>query len=237
MEERKTHKFEEIKEVKSEELDEKKTSDRILIISIGVILLILASVIGLKMLQKDSPETIDDLHLSNLKRELKSETGYIYNGYSFVFANGLWYTQVQNVEGTSLFNIPLHYGPKDMEDIPIKGELNHTLFNSVREIYITFDPLGSELQYVALAVGEFDQSIITAFNKIPIAACDKNETEACATRPIIACNNTDKPVLYIQQKPETKVIYNNNCMIVQGQGPEIVRAIDRLLLNLYGIMP
>ena len=88
-----------------------------------------------------------------------------------------------------------------------------------------------------MAVGEFDQNIIKAFGKIPIAACDKNETEACATRPIITCDNTDRAVLYLQQEPETKVIFDNNCIIVQGIGAEIVRAVDRLLLKLYGIMP
>jgi len=221
------------KEVKQE----KKTSDWIIVIPIAVIIIILAAVISLKFIKEDQPNTIEDLHLANLKEELKSDEGYIYNGYSFVFANGLWYTQVQNIAGTSLFNIPLHYSPKDLEDIPIEGIFNATLFNSERGIYITFDPLGSNLQYVALAVSEFDQNIIKAFNKIPIAACDRNETDACADRPIITCKNTDKPVLYIQQEAETKIIYDGNCMIVQGIGPEIVRAVDRLLLQLYGIMP
>jgi hypothetical protein len=160
----------------------------------------------------------------------------MHNGYSFVYANGLWYTQVQTISGTSLFEIPLHYGPRDLEDIPIEGNLNLDTFNSEKGIYITFDPLGQNLQYVALAVSEFDQSIIQAFNKIPIAACDKNETAACIDRPIVTCENTDKPVLYLQQKPETKVIFKDNCMIVQGIGPDIVKATNRLLMDLYGIM-
>ena len=233
--------LDEITEIKPEDIKEeikkeKKVSDWILIISIVIIIIIMASILSFKLFQKEQPKTIEDLHLSNLKKELKSDQGYVYNGYSFVFANGLWYTQVQTSSGTTLFNIPLHYGPKNIEDIPIEGELNFTLFDSVRPIYITFDPLGQNLQYVALAVAEFDQNIIKAFNKIPIAACDKNETKACENRPIITCNATEMPVLYIQQEPETKIIYTDNCIIIQGQGPEVVRAIDRLLLKLYGIM-
>lgn len=234
--------LDEIKEVKPEEVKEgiekeKKISDWILIVSIVAIIIILASIMSFKLFQKETPKTIDDLHSLNLDGKLKPEQGYVYNGYSFVFANGLWYTQVQNKAGTSLFNIPLHYAPKDLEDIPVGGMLNLTLFDSENGIYITFNPLEQNLNYVALAVGEFDQSIIKAFNKIPVAACDKNETKACSTRPIITCNNTNKPVLYLQQKPETKVIFDYNCMHVQGIGPEIVRAVDRLLLKLYGIMP
>ena len=241
--------MEDIKQVKSEEIkqdlkeikadidEEKKVSDKALIVSAIVIILLIVAIIGLKFIPRELPKTIEDLHLANLKEELDSDQGYTYNGYSFVFANGLWYTQVQNIAGTSLFNIPLHYSPKDLEDIPIEGEFNSTLFNSQRGIYITFDPLGQELQYVALAVSEFDQSIIKAFNKIPVAACDRNETKACSNRPIITCENTNMPVLYIQQEPETKVIFDDNCMIVQGIGPEAVRATNRLLFNLYGIMP
>lgn len=235
--------LENIKKIKPEEIKEetekeKKISDWVLIISITAIIIILAVIISFKFFpkEKNQPKTIDELHSLNLRGKLKPDQGYIYQGYSFVFANGLWYTQVQNIAGTSLFNIPLHYGPEAVKDIPMEGYFNSTIFNSNKGIYITFDPLGQNLNYVALAVGEFDQNIIKAFNKVPIAACDKNETVACQDRPIITCDNTDKPVLYLKQEPETKVIYDNNCMIVQGIGPEIVRAVDRLLLKLYGIM-
>jgi len=230
--------LEEIKEIKPEELKEKKISDWILIGSIIAIVLIIAIIISFNFFQKktETPKTIDDLHLLNLEGKLKPDEGYVYNGYSFVFANGLWYTQVQNIAGTSLFEIPLHYSPKSVEDIQIEGQFNTTIFNNEKGIYITFNPLGQDLNYVALAVGEFDQSIIKAFNKVPIAACDKNETKACENRPIITCDNTNKPVLYLKQEPEPKVIFKNNCMIVQGIGPDIVRSTNRLLLNLYGIM-
>ncbi len=229
--------LEEIKEVQPEDLDKKKTSDKALIIAVIAIVIILAVIISMKLIPKETPKTIDDLHELNLKGKLKPEDGYVYEGYSFVFANGLWYTQVQNIAGTSIFEIPLHYGPNQVKDIPIEGEFNSVIFNSNKEIYITFDPLGSNLNYVALAVGEFDQSIIQAFNKVPIAACDKNETTACANRPIITCDNTEKTVLYLKQEPKTKVIFKDNCLIVQGIGPDIVRSTNRLLLNLYGIMP
>ena len=229
--------MEEIKEIDSEDLKEKKISDKALILAIGAIIIIISIIISLRFFPEETPKTIDELHLLNINGKLNPDQGYMYNGYSFVYANGLWYTQVQTVSGTSLFEIPLHYGPKDLEDIPIEGSLNLDTFNSEKGIYITFDPLGQNLQYVALAVSEFDQSIIHAFNKIPIASCDKNETAACSDRPIITCENTNKPVLYLQQKPETKVIFKNNCMIVQGIGPDIVKSTNRLLLDLYGIMP
>jgi len=228
---------EETKETKKETEEEKKVSDWMLVASVVILILIIGVIIGLRFFRRQEVMTVRDMHLLNLDGKLKPEEGYIYNGYSFVYANGLWYTQVQTASGTSQFDIPLHYGPEQLEDVPVEGELNYTLLDSVRGVYVTFDPLGPELQYVALAVGEFDQSITKAFNKLPVAACDRNETTACAGRPIITCNNTKNPVFYLQQEPEARVILDNNCMIVQGIGPEIVRATNRLLLGLYGIMP
>ena len=177
----------------AEPTEEKHISDWILIAAIVVIALILVSLFILKNFQKEPPKTIDDLHALNLKGKLNPDQGYLYGGYSFVYANGLWYTQVQNKAGTSLFGIPLHYGPNDLRDVQIGGYLNSTLFDSINQIYITFDPLGSNLNYVALAIGEFDQSMIKAFNKMPIASCDKNETTACSDRPIITCRSEERP--------------------------------------------
>ncbi len=224
---------------RKEEGKEEKVSDRILIISIGIIIFIILSCVICFTIFKnkeESPKTVDELHLLNLKGKLKSDVGYIYKGYSFVFLNDLWYTQIQTESGKYVFSIPLHYAPMELETIQIEGKLDYDLFNSEEKIYITFNPLGDNLQYVALAIGEFDQNIIKTFRKLPVAACDRNESDACKTRPIITCNNTNMPVLYVQQKKEPKIVYDNNCIIVQGEGMELIKAMDRLLLGLYRIM-
>ncbi len=220
-----------------EKKKEKKGSDKILFFSVIFLIIIFAIILSVRFLHKGKKvATIDELHLLNIEGKLKPEQGYIYNGYSFVFVDGLWYTQIQSTSGRYLFDVPLHYGPRDVGDIPIEGWLNDSIFNSQREIFITFNPLEPNLKYVALAIGEFDQNIIKTFDKIPIAACDRNETKPCKSRPIIRCNNTREPVFYAIQEEPTKIILKDNCIIVQGVGYELVRAVDRLLLWLYGIM-
>jgi len=220
-----------------EKIEQKKMSDKVLVFSIISLIIIFGIIFGMKIFRKPIVvETVDDLHEMNLQGELDPEIGYLYNGYSFVQFSGLWYTQVQNEAGTALFDIALHYGPRDLEDIPVIGRLNSTIFDQEKGIYITFNPLGQDLQYIAVAVGEFDQSIIKAFGKIPVPACDRNETEPCEVRPIITCNNTNKPVLYLKNSEETKVIYDNNCIIAEGSGFGIVQAVNRILMELYGIM-
>jgi len=47
--------------------------------------------------------TIDELHQKNLKGE-ESDINYVYNGFSFVFINGMWYTQVQKEDTVFAFH-------------------------------------------------------------------------------------------------------------------------------------
>jgi len=225
-----------IKKLNEEPKEEfiKKKSDKILIYSLILIILFFAIFFAFRFFNKVEIKTLDDLHSLNLNGKLKPEQGYIYNGFSFVFYDDLWNTKVQQED--TVFYISLHYSPKELEDISLAGQINATLFDSSDFIYYTFDPLLSDQRYVALSAGEFVRSIIAAFNKIPKAACDKNETKACSRVPILTCNNTNLPLVYFKHESPTKVIYDKNCLIAQGEGLEIVRATDRMLLNIYGIM-
>jgi len=222
------------KEKEKAETEEKNISDKILLISIAVMILVIIFFLSFRFFTQETPKTLDDLHALNLQGKLEPDQGYIYNRYSFVYFDGLWYTQVQ--KGNNLFSIPLHYAPKDLEDIPLTGSLNSSLFNKNKFIYYTFNPISSELKYVSLAIWEFTNTLTSAMNKFPKPACDRNETAACKKVPILTCDNKVLPIAYFREENETLVSYNDNCIIVQGEGQDIVRATDRMLLNLYGIM-
>ena len=220
-----------------EKVEEPKfRSDFVLIAIVVAILVALGGLFGSQYLFGEDVKTVDDLHDLNQEGKLK-EDGDVYNGFSFVFVDGLWYTQVASQDGSTLFDVPFHNLPVHVEEISLAGELNSETFDAASEIYVTFDPLGSDLQYVALAIGKFDQTMLKAYGKIPVAACDRNETNACATRPIITCENTVDSVMSIQQTDEAAVVFDDNCIIVQGRGEELVQAMERLLFHLYGIMP
>jgi len=218
----------------------KKGSEKILLWSIFALVAVVAAFIVVFLFFKnvavERPQTIEDLHALNLQGKLDPEEGYVYNQFSFVELDGLWYTLIQNPTGTEQYSIPLHYGPRELEGIQAAGRLDDPLFNEEIEYFITFDPEGENLQYVALAVSEFDQNIIKVLGKLPVAACSENKTLPCQTRPIMMCDNTDRPVVYFKQKSPAQVIYDSNCIVVQGNGTDLVRATDRLLYGFYGIM-
>ncbi len=176
----------------------------------------------------------------------ETEDSYVYNGFPFVKSEGLWHTQVQLKDSNLLFEVPLHYGPREVENIYFTGDkdrFNYYLarygYNQTTKegwIFVTFDPREDNQSYTALAAGELSLTIAQALGLEPIASCIVNSTAACASRPIIDCDNTASPVIYLKKSNDTKVEIEANCIIVQGDGEGLLKATDRLIFSLYGIM-
>lgn len=228
---------EEINKSNESSEEPKKSSERILLVSIIVIFLLLALILAFSIFNKPKPTTLEELHVLNLKGKLKPEQGYIYKGiYSFINLDNLWYTQLKSPKGTKIYSLALRYSPRDLKDIFIEGNLNDEFFNNQSEFFVTFNPTGKNLAYFGLAVADFDTHMSKVFEKKPIAACDRNETEPCKTRPIVTCEDTNKLVLYIKESERFRTYYNNNCIIVEGNGFDLVKGVDRVLYNLYKIM-
>ena len=226
------------KEQKKEEVEEPKfKSDRILIVILVLIALSFVVFFGLRLFLEKPPLTIEELHELNLKGKLKPDQGYMYNDvYSFVKFDNSWYVQLKSEKGTKFYNIQFRYDPKSLENISIGGKLNKELFNNASSYYVTFNPTGSDFSHVAVAVSDFNQHMTNVFIKQPIAACDRNRTFACMERPIITCNSTKEIVLYVKEANESKVSFDNNCILVEGTGFDLVKEVDRILYVFYNIM-
>ena len=163
----------------------------------------------------------------------KNYQGYDYNGFSFIKGKDMWFTQIQPPGENKIYTIELRYGPKELEDIPIIGEPK--LFLTINKTYITFDPYNENLKYIGLAIGDIDINLINVLNIEPVAACTKNHS-GCSDRPIKDCDNTNYPVILVKQDPVAFIEQKGNCLIIQGNDFELVKAADKLLLYLYGIM-
>ena len=225
------------------ESDKKETKTLLIIIAIIVGIFIIFFAVGYFYKMHDTTETvltIDDLHQMNLRGE-ETENNYMYNGFSFVSIQGAWYTQIK-IEDT-LIDLPIHYGPRDLEDIEISGTINESFMKN--EIYITFNPTEDNMKYVALAASELSLSMVKGMNVKPVAACDRNETDieekqeevnnTCYGRPIITCESGEAAVYLLQEEP-AKVEMKGNCILVQGAEMNLTKAVDRLLLEWYNVM-
>ncbi|MFH2027933.1 MAG: hypothetical protein ABIJ08_02230 [Nanoarchaeota archaeon] len=233
------NKKEDTEESDAEEDTKKKksVSEKFLLVTAVLIIIIFAAIfISRIILQPGEPKTIDDLHKLNLDGKLTPDKGYVYNGYSFVNIDNFWYTSIMSPKGTTEFSLMFRFGPEDVQDIQINGKLNTDIFDKSKLYYVTFNPLGKEFSYVALAVNDFNQNMMKAYNKVPIAACDKNETAECSSRPIITCDNTDELVFYVNESDQTSIDFKENCIVINGQKENLIKGVDRLLFLFYGIM-
>ena len=169
---------------------------------------------------------------------------YEYNDFQFQKGDdGKWYTKLQY--GNKLLTIPLTFGPRDLEDIPITGTVDER-FVSSRNIYITFDPtrevllptgaiVREKLGYLALAASELSLNLVQGINIVPIAACTKKSPD-CVNRPIITCESGNATI-FLKKSVNPSVSLEGNCIIVSGTDLDLVKSVDRLLLHWYRIMP
>jgi len=194
------------------------TKKFIIIVSIACLLLFLFIFFGIKLFYPEG---------SNIPT-------VEYNGFTFQKMSGLWHTNWVNNGQT--YTVSLRYNPAEVEEVPFLGELNESF--SKHQVYLTFDPTAdpSEFKYTALANAEISLSLVKAFGKEPVAACIKNETEACINRPIVTCEDADKAVILISPNGDPAVLMKDNCVILKGEGLDVLKSADKMLYTWYKIM-
>lgn len=230
-----------IKEATAEEHKTEETTDsKYLIIAIASILGILALIfIGFTLYNKyadHSVVTIDDLHQKNLVQELGDNKGYVYNGFSFVKADGLWWTQVKLNSGKSV-KIPLRYGPKEVENITITGKFDPKAFNLAKEMYVSLADPTAVNKYYNLAMTELRVNLLKGLERPTIGACTENSSE-CKDWDIINCNTAkNKPVIVLDLTNESQgITLAGSCVTIAGEDDQILRGVDRILYQWYGVM-
>ena len=176
---------------------------------------------------------IDLLHQQNLEGSLGGQEGYVYEGFSFIHADGLWWTEIQlkNV----LVKVPLRFGPRELAEVKIEGKLD-PLFNEGSEAYMAIDPEFSN-KYYTLALSELNLNLASGLGKMPIGACTWNKAGVCEEREIYSCDNTrGKPVIELRYGGEPKITLDGTCILVSGEEYGLVQAADRLIWQWYGVM-
>ena len=206
----------------------------LLIIVVGVFILFIGGFQVYNKITAAEVVDINQLHQENLQGDLSEKEGYLYNGFSFVFTDGLWWTDLKINEG--IVRIPLHFGPKEVEEIKFQGYLNNTEFNSQEELFLTINPLVRD-KYYSLALSELSFNIAKGIDRTPIGACTE-ENYACENRTIISCENNSQhlPVIELALDNKTSITYQGSCIKIAGEGYDLVKAADRILYQWYGVM-
>jgi hypothetical protein len=159
----------------------------------------------------------------------------VYNNYEFQKKDGMWHTTWQNNKQT--YDIGMRFNPLEVENVSVSGTgLNKTF--QQQPFYITFDPddNGTNFKYLGVAVGELGLNLVRGLGAQIQSACTKNLSGACDGHPIVTCAD-DKAVIYLHTSNETKARLMGNCLTLQGQELDLIKAVDRVLYHFYRIMP
>ena len=177
--------------------------------------------------------TLQDLHRENLAGNLDKEVGIIYNGFSVVKYEGLWWTRKETED--RIIEFPLHFNPLEVEEIEITGNLAPE-FNKGEDVFIAIDP-GVKDKFYTLALSELSFNVVKGLDRRPVGSCTV-EDPVCETREIISCEKNPqlKPVIELTLGNESKIESFGTCIKVTGQEYELVKAVDKLLYRWYRVM-
>ena len=167
-----------------------------------------------------------------------------YNNHVFTsLEDGKWLLTLQDIKNRREYDIPLYYNPTELEDeVLVSGDMtelyNVLNNNGLNAVYVTFDPDATNFSALALASAELSLNFAQVLDITPIGACTKNETDACIGRPIVNCSAEDRVVIYLRESSEsfTHIREDFNCYIIEGKDKNLLKAVDRFLYELYGIM-
>ena len=175
---------------------------------------------------------VDALHAKNLDGKLPANEGYTYQGFSFIYADGLWWSEIRQPDRA--VKIPLHFGPREVENVTVTGELSPA-FNEGADVYMAIDPHYAN-KYYSLALGELNSNVASGIRRRPVAACTTNDT-ICEKRPLLNCSSTQgKPLIELRAGEKAEIKLQDTCILITGKDYELVRAADRLIWQWYGVM-
>ncbi len=200
----------ELRKIETKEAKQKKDRKKTFIgIFIGVIML--ASSIAFAM-------------TSNY--ESKQETKY--KDYVFTKEGSYW----QTTTGGSV--IKTQFLPQDVESISLKGYVNKNDFSN-KAVYVI-----AKTEQEKSAVYEFSQYISPL--RMQLACVPGDTNELCKDLPEKTCETlqSGEALITVQDTTkttnETSVNYKTNCLDIQGNEENLVKAADRTIFAMFGII-
>lgn len=152
-----------------------------------------------------------------------------YRNYAFTREREGWQTKVDD------FYLLTTYLPQEVESINHSGILQREDFESI--IYFV-----AKTENERKAANELDRALdLVALQKeLACLPQDYNES-ACVNMTLKDCNNAgfiQKIVVFKENEEtnETSIEYKSNCLTIEGNSMNIMRAADKVIFLLFGII-
>ncbi|MEW6063539.1 MAG: hypothetical protein AB1571_04185 [Nanoarchaeota archaeon] len=172
----------------------------------------------------------------------KGINGETYTFQRFILENNTFHAirVYAEVNGeTKEYKYPLHYGPYEVEDIPIESNLDEKILK--KWIYLTQDPelvnkSNGRSMLAVLEIGRITGTADYGLYQINTQAAYTMESDVKV--PVKTCKDASDKVGIIEIRMGSKdaVYSENECVIVEGKDEQgLIKAADKLTLHLLGV--
>ncbi len=167
---------------------------------------------------------------------------YKYNGFLFQKGMYAWYSKIKI--GDSVYDVSFVYGPKEVDNISVIGKVNDLILKA-NEIYVTTEPdYPSKIGKAQVEISKITSPRTANFGILNIPTINTvteipDNLKGIVNYPEITCENatSNTSVIYLKIGSETRIYNDSYCVIVEGSNDdEVVKAADRLVYNLLGII-
>lgn len=201
-----------MQKIETKSAREKKQRRNQIIIGIALVSIMMLSTLGYSIMDRSSSQE-------------KGETR-IYNNFRFLSSAGLWKIQSQD------FNLATRYLPQEVSNISYSAVLSPASFSG-KEVY--FSALSAETK---LAASELAGNLPSLRAQFACTVKQENITE-CSDLPVKTCK--DNFIIITAKQEEqgfspSRIYKEENCIYIEAESKNLIRAADRLLFGIYDVM-
>jgi hypothetical protein len=168
---------------------------------------------------------------------------YDFNGYTFTKQDISWSTNAYNAASDREYYILMYYGPREVENIALTADfMNYILsrdfiYLALNETALDSNQMAAQGAIAGIELGKVIGTKNNILNKetrgILVGTVENTDEFSCDQ-----VNSSIGMIVFTHAESTQVILSDDNCIYVQGpNGAELVRAADRLMLHLVGIMP
>ncbi|MEM4703043.1 MAG: hypothetical protein QXP53_00970 [Candidatus Pacearchaeota archaeon] len=205
-----------LKPLETKEMQEKRIKKRNIIFGVIIAVIMIAGTVGWA--------------LSGREKTNQEE----YNGFKFIKQENYWQTSV-SIYGSN-FLLRTSYLPREVENITSKSRTLSLEKIYGKTLYVVLDSAIEQEPVRELAL-----NLQNFVERIQIA-CSENVSEEsisfCSDKPVKGCDDAtlENAIIVFEEKNLTKLEYKAGCLQIQAQESDFLRASDKALFLIFGIM-